>query len=102
MYFIDGIKEAVEAAKNAEVAIVVVGNNPMINGKEENDREDISLPKAQQKLIKAVYEANPNTVVVIVGSYPFAINWENDNIPAIIYSAPGGQELGNANRNNRR
>lgn len=93
---IDGIKEAVEAAKTAEVAIVVVGNNPMINGKEENDREDITLPKAQQDLIKAVYKTNPNTIVVIVGSYPYAINRENDNIPAIIYSAPGGQELGNA------
>lgn len=91
-----GIADAVAAAKAAEVAIVVVGNNPVINGKEEIDRKDIILPPAQEELIKAVYKANPNTIVVIVGSYPMAINWENDNIPAILYSAPGGQELGNA------
>lgn len=93
---VSGIAQAVAAAKAAEVAIVVVGNNPVINGKEEIDRKDITLPPSQEDLIKEVYKANPNTIVVIVGSYPYAINWENDNIPAIIYSAPGGQELGNA------
>ena len=93
---VNGISEAVAAAKDAGVAIVVVGNNPVINGKEEIDRKDITLPPSQEELIKEVYKANPNTILVIVGSYPYAINWENDNIPAIIYTAPGGQELGNA------
>jgi len=92
----NGIENAVKAAKASDVAIVFVGNNPLVNGKEEIDRKDLILPTSQQELIKAVYEANPNTVVVIIGSYPFAINWENENIPAILYSAHGCQEIGSA------
>lgn len=92
----DGIKEATLAAKNSDVAIVFVGNNPMVNGKEEVDRKDIILPEKQSELIKAVYNANPNTIVVIIGSYPFAINYEQENIPAILYTSHGCQELGNA------
>lgn len=91
-----GIEDARNAAKDADVAIVVIGNNPMINGKEEVDRKDIILPPAQQELIKAVYETNKNTIVVIVGTYPFAINWEQENIPAIVFTGSGGQELGTA------
>ena len=92
----DGIGQAVHAAKSSEHAIVIVGNNPFINGKETTDRPDITLPSYQQELIRAVYKANPNTVVVIVGSYPFAVNWENENIPSIIYTSHAGQELGHA------
>lgn len=92
----NGLEEAVKAAKESDVAIVFVGNNPVVNGKEEMDRPDITLAQAQERLIKEVYKANPNTIVVVVGSYPFAINWVDDNIPAILYTSHGGQELGNA------
>lgn len=92
----NGLEEAVEAAKSAETAIVFVGNNPMINGRETQDRYDITLPPIQEELIKAVYKANPNTIVVVVGSYPISINWANDNVPAILYTSHGGQEMGNA------
>ncbi|MFS0775370.1 glycoside hydrolase family 3 C-terminal domain-containing protein [Neobacillus sp. 3P2-tot-E-2] len=91
-----GLEEAVKAAKESDVAIVFVGNNPVVNGKEEIDRPDITLAQAQERLIKEVYKVNPNTIVVVVGSYPFAINWVDDNIPAILYTSHGGQELGNA------
>jgi len=93
---VDGLEEATQAAKESDVAIVFVGNHPLINAKEEFDRKDITLPPAQEELIKEVYKANPNTIVVIVGGYPFAINWENENIPAILYASHGCQELGNA------
>lgn len=92
----DGIAEAVKLAKSSDVAVVVVGNHPLINAKEEIDRPDINLPLYQEKLIKAVYAANPKTIVIVIGSYPFAINWINDNIPAILYTAHGCQELGHA------
>ncbi|AWB45484.1 beta-glucosidase [Paenibacillus sp. CAA11] len=92
----DGIEEAVRAVKAADTAIVVVGNIPFINGKEEIDRPDITLPAAQQELIRAVQEASPNTVVLLVGSYPFAINWEQEHVPAILYSSHAGQEHGRA------
>ncbi|WP_426333648.1 glycoside hydrolase family 3 C-terminal domain-containing protein [Paenibacillus silvae] len=93
---VDGVEEAVAAAKEAETAIVFVGNNPLVNGKEEIDRPGLDLAESQQRLIQAVYEANPNTIVVIVGSYPFTCNWVQENIPAILYTSHAGQELGNA------
>ena len=92
----DGIREAVAAASEADAAIVFVGNHPLINGKETIDRPDLTLPEAQEKLIRAVYEANPNTIVVVVGSYPFAINWADEHVPTILYSSHAGPELGNA------
>ncbi|HEY4392272.1 MAG TPA: glycoside hydrolase family 3 C-terminal domain-containing protein [Paenibacillus sp.] len=92
----DGIQEAVNAASQADTAIVVVGNSPFINGKETIDRPDIVLPPAQQALIQAVHAANPNIVVVIVGSYPFAVNWEKEHIPAMLFTSHAGQELGHA------
>ncbi|KGE18699.1 glycoside hydrolase family 3 protein [Paenibacillus wynnii] len=91
-----GIDAAVNAAKAAEVAVVFVGNHPLINGKEEIDRPDIVLPEEQERLVKAVYEANPNTVVVIVGSYPISSTWIDEHIPAVLYTSHSGQELGNA------
>ena len=91
-----GMEAAVNAAKAAEVAVVFVGNHPLINGKEEIDRPDIVLAEEQERLVQAVYEANPNTVVVIVGSYPISSTWMDEHIPAILYSSHSGQELGNA------
>ncbi len=92
----NGVEEAVKTAKSADTAIVFVGNSPFINGKETIDRPDITLPHSQQALIQAVYAANPNTVVVIVGSYPFAVNWEKEHIPSLIFTSHAGQELGHA------
>jgi beta-glucosidase len=92
----DGIAEAVAAAKAAETAIVFVGNNPLINGKEEIDRPSLDLAASQNELISAVFAANPNTVVVVIGSYPFALNAVNEKIPSIVYLSHAGQELGNA------
>ena len=92
----NGLEAAVEAAKAAEIAVVFVGNHPLLNGKEEIDRPDIVLPEEQERLVKAVYEANPNTVVVIVGSYPISSTWIDEHIPAVLYTSHSGQELGNA------
>lgn len=92
----NGREQAVRAAAESDLAVVFLGNHPLINGKEEIDREDIVLPPEQEKLIKAVYKANPNTIVVLISSYPVAINYIDENIPGIIYSSHGGQELGNA------
>lgn len=92
----DGLAEAVQAAKESETAIVFVGNNPLINGKEEIDRPSLELPPGQQALIRAVLEANPRTVVVILGSYPFVLGELAEQVPAILYSSHGGQELGHA------
>src|SRR6202007_2087653 len=87
---------AVNAARSADVAVGVVGNDPTCgpdmgpdwhsspdgggtlpctvpsDGREGRDREIITL--AQEQLVKQVYAVNPKTVVVLVSSFPFAIN----------------------------
>ncbi|WP_256757404.1 glycoside hydrolase family 3 protein [Cohnella sp. WQ 127256] len=93
---IDGLTDAVDAAREAEVAIVFVGNHPLINGKETIDRPDLTLAASQERLIKEVFAANPNTIVVIIGSYPYAINWVNEYIPAVVYCSHAGHEIGTA------
>ena len=92
-------------AKKADVVIVVVGNHPTCNagwadcplpsnGKEAVDRESLTLE--QEDLIKIAYKANPNTVVVLISSFPYAINWTQEHIPAIIHMTQNSQELGTA------
>lgn len=92
----DKYQAAKEAAGEADLAVVFVGNHPLINGKETIDRPDITLPASQEQLIKEVLSVNPNTIVVVVGSYPYALNWAEENAPAIVYTTHAGQELGHA------
>ncbi|GAA4953049.1 glycoside hydrolase family 3 protein [Streptomonospora halophila] len=91
-----GTDEAVRTASGADAAVVVVGNMPFINARETDDREDIALPKAQRELVRAVTEANPNTVVVLESSYPQAVPWAQRNAPAVLWTSHAGQETGNA------
>lgn len=91
-----GLRQAVAAAEAAERAIVVVGNDPHINGRETIDRDGLALPAHQEALLRAVHEANPGTVVVVVSSYPYAITWAAEHVPAVVWTSHGGQELGNA------
>lgn len=92
----DKFQEARAVAADADLAVVFVGNHPLINGKETIDRPDITLPESQEQLIKDVLSVNPNTIVVVVGSYPYALNWADENVPAIVYTTHAGQELGHA------
>ena len=99
--------EAVRLARDSEVAIVIVGNHPNggfddqwakvsvpSEGREAVDRESISLE--QEELIKAVFQANPKTIVVLKSSFPYAINWTQQNVPAIVHMALNSQEEGRA------
>ena len=92
-------------ARAAEVAVVVVGNHPTCDagweqcpvpsdGKEAVDRRSITLE--QEELVKRVYAANPNTVVVLKSSFPFAINWTQANVPSIVHLTHNSQEEGRA------
>ena len=97
---------AVKAAKSADVAIVVVGNHPTGDvaswgmvalpsyGRETVDRRSIALE--DEELVRKVYAANPRTVVVLLASFPYAINWTVDHVPAIVHATHASQELGNA------
>jgi beta-glucosidase len=96
---------AIIAAKQSDVAVVCVGNHPLSywlgwgqnqvasDGREDVDRQAISLE--QEDLVKLVLKANPNSVLVVVSSFPYAINWSKDNVPAILHVSQSSQELGN-------
>ncbi|HEX8631541.1 MAG TPA: glycoside hydrolase family 3 C-terminal domain-containing protein [Catenuloplanes sp.] len=91
-----GQAAAVAAARDADAAVVVVGSMPFINGREDHDRTTMALAEGQQALIRAVTAANPKTIVVVENSYPTTINWEQQNVPAILWTTHAGQETGNA------
>jgi beta-glucosidase len=110
---------AVNAARASDVAVVVVGNDPTCgpdmahdwvhntfdggdtlpctvpsDGREGRDRESITL--AQEQLAKQVYSVNPKTVLILVSSFPFAINWSQAHLPAILHMAHASQDEGTA------
>ena len=64
------------------------------DGKEAIDRKSITLE--QEELVKQVLAANPRTVVVLITSFPFSIQWTEDHAPAIVHMAHNSQEEGNA------
>jgi beta-glucosidase len=96
---------AVIAARESDVAIVCVGNHPLgygagwgvnyvpSDGREAIDRQALSLE--QEDLVRLVRQANPNTILVVVSSFPYALNWSKAHIPAMLHVAQSSQELGN-------
>jgi beta-glucosidase len=89
-----GHEAARRAALAADTTVVVVGNDPHLGGRETLDRSTLELPQSDQELVRLVREANPRTVLVIVSSYPYALGTLADT-PSIVWTAHGGQELGN-------
>ena len=96
---------AVIAAKESDVVIVCIGNHPLSyglgwglnyvssDGREAIDRQAITLE--EEDLVKLVMVANPKTVLVLVASFPYAITWSKDHVPAILQVTHSSQELGN-------
>ena len=109
---------AVNAAMNSDVAVVVVGNDPTCgpdmghdwhstidgggtlpctvpsDGREGRDRESLTLE--QEQLVKQVYAVNPKTIVILVSSFPYAINWSQAHVPAILHITHASQDEGTA------
>jgi beta-glucosidase len=105
---------AVKAARESDVAVVVVGNDPTCgpnmahdwtdagtkpcadpgDGREGRDRETLAL--AQEELVKQVLAANPRTVMVLVSSFPYTINWSKEHVPAIVQMTHSSQDQGSA------
>ena len=110
----DSDGSAQELAKWADVCIVCVGNHPGTSpdwddqsvqspwgygtvagdGRESLDRRSLQLET--EDLIKVVWQANHNTVVTLISSFPFAINWTAGHVPGIVHLSQCSQELGNA------
>ena len=105
---------AERAARAADVAVVLVGNDPTCgpnmgkewtdagtkpcadpgDGREGRDRETLQL--AQEALVKQVLAANPKTVMVLMSSFPYTINWSKQHVPAIVQMAHASQDQGSA------
>lgn len=100
----DSVKAAVEVAKKADVAILVVGENESTNREAwaENhlgDRDSLDLLGAQNELVKAVVEAGTPTVVLLINGRPLSINYIAEKVPAILEGWYLGQEGGTAAAN---
>ncbi|MBR2875788.1 MAG: glycoside hydrolase family 3 C-terminal domain-containing protein, partial [Clostridia bacterium] len=88
------INEAVEAAKNADVALVFVGLTDVFES-EGFDRSHLRIPPEHVALINAVKTANENVVLVLAGGAVIEMPWEN-NAKAILHSFLGGEAGGSA------
>ncbi|MDX3243739.1 beta-glucosidase family protein [Streptomyces sp. ME18-1-4] len=88
------IAEAVEAARAADTAVVVVATTDRVES-EGFDRKDLRLPGRQDDLVRAVAAANPNTVVVVNAGSPVELPWRED-VAAVLLTWFPGQEGGAA------
>ncbi|CAL4860886.1 glycoside hydrolase family 3 C-terminal domain-containing protein [Microbacterium sp. MM2322] len=88
------IARAVDAARAAEIAIVVVGTNAKVES-EGYDRENLDLPGRQDDLVRAVAATGTPVVVVVNAGSPVVLPWAGD-VDAILQGYFGGQEFGNA------
>lgn len=112
---------AVDLARSSDAAIVVIGNDPMCGadrsnlgalfnadlstkpcvecgeGREGRDRQSLALPS--EDLVKEIFAVNPNTIVVLISSFPYAMNWSQAHVPAILHITHAAQEQGTAMAN---
>lgn len=88
------IAEAVEAARHADTAVVVVATTDRVES-EGFDRTDLTLPGRQDDLVRAVAAVNPHTVVVVNSGSPVELPWRED-VAAVLLSWFPGQEGGAA------
>ena len=102
---IDHFKKAIDLVKSSDVAIFVGGITAQLEGEEmrvdydgfrDGDRTDLNLPKVQGDLLKVIHSTSTPVVLVLNSGSPLAINWEKENIPAIILIWYPGQEGGTA------
>ena len=91
----DGFAEAVRLARQAELAIVAVGEASAMSG-EAASRSSLDLPGHQLDLVKAVHATGTPTIVVLFNGRPLTIGWVADNVPAILEAWLPGTEGGNA------
>lgn len=100
-----GFAEAVEAARNAEVAVVVVGeqarregaeNDPPPTDGEGYDVASLDLTGVQEDLVRAIQATGTPTILVLVNGRPLSIRWEAEHIPAIVEAWEPGERGGEA------
>ena len=101
-----GFPAAIHAAKGADVAFVVVGENQGQNGVSEekdpptdgegHDVASLDLTGVQEDLVRAIYETGTPTVVVLVNGRPLSTRWTAEHVPAIVECWRPGERGGEA------
>lgn len=98
-------KEALQAAENADVIIMCMGLTPRMEGEEMaikvdgfrgGDRTKLALPEAQRNLIQKMYSLGKPVVLILLNGSALAVNWENQNVNAILEAWYPGQAAGTA------
>jgi beta-glucosidase len=101
----DPYKKVLEIANQADAIIYVGGLSPSLEGEEMQvpyegfsggDRTKIGIPEIQTTFMKKLKETGKPVVFVMMSGSAVAINWENENIPAILLAWYPGQEGGTA------
>jgi beta-glucosidase len=97
--------EAVEATRNADLVVLAMGLSARIEGEEMKvnadgfaggDRTKIDLPAPQEELLEQVYTVGKPTVLVLMNGSALAVNWADQNVPAILEAWYPGEEGGTA------
>lgn len=98
-------KEAIAAAREADVVVMCMGLSARLEGEEMDvtiegfrggDRTSLDLPAVQQDLIRAIHALGKPVVLVLLNGSALSINWESENIPAIVEAWYPGQAAGTA------
>jgi beta-glucosidase len=101
----DAEQKAMDAARSADLVVVALGLSPRLEGEEmkvnaegfaSGDRTRIDLPDVQQRLLEQIHALNKPTVLVLLNGSALAVNWADENVPAIIEAWYPGEEGGTA------
>ena len=89
------LNEALAVARRSDVIVAALGEASEMSG-ESSCRTDISIPDVQQKLLKALVATGKPVVLVLFNGRPMTLNWEAENVPAILDVWFGGSETADA------
>jgi len=98
-------KEALQAARGADLVVMVLGLTARVEGEEMKvdaegfsggDRTSINLPAPQEKLLERIHAVGKPTVLVLMNGSALGVNWADDNLPAIVEAWYPGEEGGTA------
>ncbi|WP_346860623.1 beta-glucosidase BglX [uncultured Draconibacterium sp.] len=89
------IDEALAVSADADVIVAVLGESTAMSG-EASSRADISIPESQRNLLKTLLKTGKPVVLVLLNGRPLTIDWESENVPAILEAWAPGTAGGNA------
>ncbi len=101
----DNSRKAVDLAKHSDLVIFVGGITPQLEGEEMRvdyegfkggDRTSLNLPVVQENLLKELHATGAPVILVLMSGSALAVNWENENLPAIVQLWYPGEEGGTA------